>query len=1142
MHQIDKYCFFILLCLITPHYLEASSNCTPWKAKAVSIQGKVDIQQTGSSYWNVLVQNGTICSGDKVRTSKHSRATLLLSNNTLINLNQNTTLNFPTPQIKTSSWFINLIEGTAFFRSRQHQKLNIQTPFINAVHEGTEFLVTVNKQQTAISVFDGQVSASNHLGKITIKKGFQGIANINNTPQVLALKITLEDAVQWTLYYPPIIDIHDHQLTNSLFLQPAIDAYQLGNIQQAISLLDSATEEDQKNIALLSLKSSLLLSIGRVDETSTLLDKLLKLDNKNSTALSLQSIIAIAKNKKHRALTLAKQAVKAHPQSAITHIALSYAYQAHFDITLALSSVQTAVSLSPKNSLAWARLAELQLSSGDRRNALKSATKAEQLNPNLSRTLSILGFAHLSQIDIKQAKSAFKQAITNDSTDPLAHLGFGLAKIRSGNIKEGTHNIETAVSLDPNNAIIRSYLGKAYYELNNNQYASTELAIAKETDPNDPTPWFYDAILKQSTNQPVEALYDMQKAIELNDNRGIYRSKLLLDEDAAARSVNLSRIYQDLGFNRIALKQSWNALTLNPANHSAHRYLSDSLLGKPSHRIARASELLQAQLLQPINITPVQAQLTTENISILNSAGPSSLSSGEYDTLFSSNKAQLSLNGAYGSNNTLTDNAIISAIYNKLSLSVGQFHFQTDGFRQNDDYKQDTYNAFLQYSVNSNFSFQFELKSEDTRNGDVPFRINKVHQEKLRKSIEHDTARLGAHYEISSNQDLLISAFYTSRNDIESDNSSLRLDPVTLLNEQFKSDSTVDGYQLEMQYLYQQSTFNLTFGLGYLDLNTNTSINIDNTLTFSLPIDPLIFTNNSISQENTQYFNSYIYSQFAISPTLSSTLGLSFDSFKEGSNIKDQLNPKIGLIWKPSNNMTFRGAIFRSLKRPLATNQTIEPTQVAGFNQLYDGNNGSSTWQYSLGIDLNPAENFFIGGEINWRDIKKPLFINNNLTNQEKDETYYLSYAYWSPLKWLSLSAEYQFEKFKREFEVNNEDAFDPQSVSTHKTPLSIHLFTNYNIFSELSATYINQNTSFVKDSSTLANHSDTLENIKESFWTFDTSIGYRFPKKMGALSFEVKNVFDNRYAYQSVFDASGPQLSSFVPEREMFIKLKLFY
>jgi hypothetical protein len=77
--------------------------------------------------------------------------------------------------------------------------------------------------------------------------------------------------------------------------------------------------------------------------------------------------------------------------------------------------------------------------------------------------------------------------------------------------------------------------------------------MAKELDPSDPTPFFYDAIRKQSINQPGEALRDLQESISLNDNRAIYRSRFLLDSDLAARSSSLGRIYSDLGFQQLAL-------------------------------------------------------------------------------------------------------------------------------------------------------------------------------------------------------------------------------------------------------------------------------------------------------------------------------------------------------------------------------------------------------------------------------------------------------------------------------------------------------------------------------------------------------------------------------------------------------------
>ena len=64
------------------------------------------------------------------------------------------------------------------------------------------------------------------------------------------------------------------------------------------------------------------------------------------------------------------------------------------------------------------------------------------------------------------------------------------------------------------------------------------MPLPRTLDPQDPTPYFYDAIQKQTTNRPVEALQDLQKAIELNDNRAVYRSRLLLDSDLAARSAS----------------------------------------------------------------------------------------------------------------------------------------------------------------------------------------------------------------------------------------------------------------------------------------------------------------------------------------------------------------------------------------------------------------------------------------------------------------------------------------------------------------------------------------------------------------------------------------------------------------------------
>ncbi len=684
--------------IISPTYVWGAPSCKSAVAEIISAQGGVDVQSYRADSWRTLHDNDQICPGDTLRTDRRSRATIRLRSQSVITLDQNTTMSFSAPNEDASSWFLRIIDGVSFFRSRKTQRLNVHTPFINAIHEGTEFMVAVSGEKTEISVFDGQVSGVNKSGKVSIGTGFKGIASANQTPHVEALKVNPEDAVQWMLYYPPIVDQVAGGASTDSPLNPALADYRQGSVNKALDRLEQIPAA-QQNVHYLNLKAALLLTVGRLDEAEPLIHQSEQLQPENSDALALSSIVAVAKNRQQMGMELANKAASKNPQSATAKIAQSYAYQSLFDIDNALKSTEEATKLTPENALAWARLAELQLSRGDHDAALKSAQKAQALNPKLSRTHTVLGFSILAETEINQAKQAFQEALTLDSSDPLARLGLGLAKIRQGDVEEGKTELETAVNLDPNNAVIRSYLGKAYYELRNKDYAGKEYEIAKQMDPKDPTPYFYDAILKQTINRPIGALHDMQKAIELNDNRGVYRSKLLLDSDNAARSASLGRIYNDLGFQQRGLLEGWNSINQDPSNYSAHRLLSDNYVALPRHEVARVSELLKAQLLQPVNITPVQPQAAESNILILDTLGSSITSFNEYNPLFTRDRFALQATGFYGSRNTMSDEVVHSGVWDKFSYSLGQFHYQTDGFRPFNRQDKNSYNFFAQAEI-----------------------------------------------------------------------------------------------------------------------------------------------------------------------------------------------------------------------------------------------------------------------------------------------------------------------------------------------------------------------------------------------------------------------------------------------------------
>jgi hypothetical protein len=108
-------------------------------------------------------------------------------------------------------------------------------------------------------------------------------------------------------------------------------------------------------------------------------------------------------------------------------------------------------------------------------------------------------------------------------------------------------------------------------------------------------------------------------------------------------------------------------------------------LTRPRHEIARVSELLQAQLLQDININPVQPSLSVTNLNTIIAGGPARPGFNEFTPLFERNQAQLNFSGEVGSNYTFAHETVVSGLYDRFSISAGQFHYQTDGFRKNAD-------------------------------------------------------------------------------------------------------------------------------------------------------------------------------------------------------------------------------------------------------------------------------------------------------------------------------------------------------------------------------------------------------------------------------------------------------------------------
>ena len=1063
----------LLICGFTAvlHVDQASAaEANQIMGKVVSLQGTLEIRHGNQSPWQPAAMNTEVSAGDFLRTGPESRAAVLLRNEAVLRMNQKSTLFFPEPEAK-KPLPLQILHGLFHIFSNQPRSLKIMTPFVNGAVEGTEFLVRVDESATTIQVFKGRVTMANANGQLSLASGQAGVAPRNQAPQAMAAVRPL-DAIQWTLYYPLIID----------------------------SAQSSSGEGLQKGGSL--------LASGQVQAAKKVITGVLHADPGNATALALQSIIMVVQNEKDRALELADRAVRKSPENSSALLALSYALQARFEINQALATLKKATALHPDNALLMARLAELYLSVGKHEQALQAATKAIQLAPRTSRAHAVLGFVHLARIEPGQAEAAFSKAIGLDPVMPLARLGLGLAQIRQGRLAEGRANLEVAAALNPASSLVRSYLGKAFYEEKRDDRAAEQYQIAKKLDPNDPTPWLYDALNKQAHNRPVEALTDIEESIRRNDNRAVYRSRLLLDEDLAARSTSLGRIFTDLGFSRAALAEGWKSVNLDPANYSAHRFLSDSYINQPRHEIARVSELLQSQLLQPLNLTPVQPLLAESNRFASSGIGLTTPSFNEFNPLFERNGFRLLASAAAGNDSTFGDELTHSAIWNKTSYSVGQFHYETDGIRPNNDENINIYNAYAQIRLSPATSLLTELRYRKKSYGDLIQRFEAdnydptVSQEDTTKSI-----RVGGSHHFGP-ASTLIGTFIFSNDDNDADGLSSGG-----MNLAMEGES--DSYMAEMQYLLKKEHFDLIAGAGYVHADeTNTIIMADLGMALS-------------EQSNTtEHTNLYAYSNLALPMQVVVTIGCSADFLDSMVDNKDQFNPKFGMTWQPAATTTVRAAVFRTLQRRMIYAQTVEPTQVAGFNQFYDDFEATDAWQYGIGLDQKLPGHAYTGVEYTHRDMDVPFMYfhpeTGGVSTEEDDWREQMGrwYLYWPVADSLALTADYFYERLRHE-------RWDgPQGIrklTTHRIIPGIRYFHPSGLTAEIAAAYIDQQGDFLSFPVGYQEKSD-------SFWSVDAALTYRLPRRMGLLRLEVQNLFDTDFNYLDT-DLADPHIQ---PERQI--------
>jgi tetratricopeptide (TPR) repeat protein len=1116
-------CFVVLLCLGGAAVVGGAESR---KTTLLAYEGKVQFATPPKFQWTLAVTNQPLNIGERLRTLLRSRATLLLTDLSILRVNELTILEIRDPESAAKDSLLDVREGEVFFFNREKPaRMDFRTPVASGAIRGTEFRVQVAANgRTIVTLLEGEVFLSNPQGDLALRSGEQALIEPGQRP----LKTPMIDAIaaiQWCLYYPAILDA-DLAVPE---LAPSVAAYREGDLLRALELYPENRQptSDPERTYL----AALLLAVGQVDQARAL-----------TTSPALLSLIATVQGKPARL---------PNPNSTADWMAQSYALQAQHDLTGALDAARAATRTSPQFGFAWARVAELEFSFARTAKAKEALDQALKLSPRNAQAWALRGFLLNAENHPRQAIEAFDRALEIDSNLGNAWLGRGMTRIRLGQRELGRQDLQVAATTEPNRALLRSYLGKAFADRGDEARAELELGRAKELDPKDPTTPLYTALLYLQENRINEAVGELEHVQDLNNNRGLYRSTFLLDEDRAVRSANLAAIYRDAGMTEVGVQEGARAVNSDYGNFSAHLFLANSFnaLRDPRQVNLRYetpwfSELLLANLLAPQGIGALSQHISQQ----------------EYSKLFAGNRF-----GVMGGLEYLSRGDWISyfshyGVVDNSSYALDASHRTENGERPNSDFEQLTVSAKIKQHLTPQDSVFVQAWYYNSEAGDVaqywdwdrslrtdPFAIRNVPRPdfSLRiKERQEPNLFAGYHHEWTpGNHTLLLAGRLSDNFDLRGSKNYttyVTSNGVPIVGP-FPSGSGAPAeihtdftaYSVEAQQIIQAGGHDFIVGSRYQAGESET--------------ESFAFITNQAVSLDLNRLSVYGYAFLQVADPLRLIGGVTYDYLDYPANVstppisgrelnKDQISPKAGFYFTPTKDMTVHGLYSRSLGGVYYdTSVRLEPTQLAGFNQAFRSAipesvagliPGSEFETFGLGVEQKfPTRTYItVAGQMLSSEAQRTIGFFDlpqfpisptprpaapaDLPEQIEFEERTLSVAVNQLLgKHWSIGAAYRFTVGELEEEFTTLPAIF-QEFHNVDVRATLHQATIFAHFNHRSGFFAQANSIWSQQE----NYGYSPEINGDTFWQHNAFVGYRFLRRRLETRIGLLNITDENY------------------------------
>src|SRR5918999_316922 len=175
-----------------------------------SIVGRAEVLRAGQ--WQPVKLGQALLPGEVVRTAAGSRVAVQLLDKSQLKINANSQLELKqvAPPVRKVGMevlqtLLRLFSGEVWVRSYV-EPFKIETKAATATIRGTELNLAIEPAETTrLTVVEGVVEFRNPQGSVLVAAKEQAIAKPGEAPRKTVLLNPL-DAVQWSLYYPPLID------------------------------------------------------------------------------------------------------------------------------------------------------------------------------------------------------------------------------------------------------------------------------------------------------------------------------------------------------------------------------------------------------------------------------------------------------------------------------------------------------------------------------------------------------------------------------------------------------------------------------------------------------------------------------------------------------------------------------------------------------------------------------------------------------------------------------------------------------------------------------------------------------------------------------------------------------------------------